>query len=195
MNILRILAVLVAALQLPGCATSLGMSPQYNSETKVLEVNGLTFDNVIHYKEEKDRIVGSPIMRNIEFFEIEDSTCPTIQVVRQKLVNDAYFISSMKDWLMLEHNDACLTREFHNVNSLRCQDSSMSSPNFYMSSSISTNRGYSGLTVYVFNSNDCLKKFESHYLKISDTKGVGSYNSNKLSAQEKDNLSKLVDDN
>ncbi len=195
MKILRILAVLVAALQLPGCATSLGSSPQYNSETKVLVVNGLTFDNVIHYNQKKDSVVGSPTMRNIEFFKIEDNACPAIRVERYKLVNDAYFVYSAKDLLMLEHNDACLTRRFNNVNSLRCQDSSMSSPNFYMSSSISTNRGYSGLTIYFFNSNDCLKKFESHYLKISDTKGVGSYNSNKLSAQEKDNLNKLVDDN
>ncbi len=196
MIVLRILVLLVAALQLSGCASSRSMDPKYNSETKVLEVDGLTFDNVIHHSNEESRKPGSPVViLNIDSFTIEDSACPVIQVMRHKLINDAYFPYSMKKWLMSEHNDACLTRKFDNVDSLRCQDSSMSSPRFYLSSGTRTNRGYASLTTYILDSNDCLKKFESHYSKISQAQDVGSYDSNKLSAQYKDSLNKLVEDN
>jgi hypothetical protein len=196
MKILRILVVLVMALQLLGCAKSLSMDPQYNSETKVLTVSGLTFNNVTYYNKKENRIAGSPtVIEDIEFFKIEDNVCPTFRVVRQKLGNEGYFLYSIKEQLMMRHNDACLTRRINNVNSLRCQDDSMSNPNFYLSSSTKTNRGYGRRTIYVFTTNDCLKKFESHYLKLSNTKSVGSYNSNKLSTQYQDSLNKLIDDN
>jgi len=189
MKILRILVVLVIFLQLLGCAKTLSMDPQYNPETKVLWISGLTFNNVTYYNKKENRIEGNPrVILDIETFKIEDSVCPTFRVVRQKLGNEGYFLYSMKEQLMMRHNDACLTRRINNVNSLRCQDDSMSNPKFYLSSSTKTNRGYGRRTIYYFTTDDCLKKFESHYLKLSNTKDVGSYNSNKLSTHYEEPL-------
>jgi len=196
MKFLYTVFVFVMASQLLACAKPLSIEPRYNSETKVLAVGGLIFNNVTYYNKKENRISGTPtVIEDIEYFKIDDSVCPEIQVVRTKVSSGGYFYYSMKEDLMRRYSDACLTRRINNVNSLRCQDDLISDPYLYLTSSTAAHSGIGSKTLYAFTSNNCLKKFESHYLEISNPKGVGSYNSNKLSEQHQDRLNKLIDDN
>lgn len=190
---LKLLTVLFVFSQLLACAQPHNLTPLYNQESKTLSIDSLSLHPVSYVKEKEGRFGGLYGARtDITLFKFDNEVCNSLQVEQVNPDPNVYLTYSAKDFIMIEHNDKCLTRKIDNIHSLRCMNKSDADADFYMTSSIQKNIGYGRQITYYFVNNECLKKFEEHFTNKAEASKSGLYETNQLDLRSEVFLKNLL---
>lgn len=119
--------VTICGLAFSGCAHTYNLKPAYNKETKTVQIDNLTLDNVSYYKKKEtkmnDRSLNN-IKRYREAFKLKDNKeCQKLSVKVHQAYNSWYFHDSMLEDVMKSYNDNCEIEKIANLNFVICKKS------------------------------------------------------------------------
>ena len=190
---MKLIITIFIVSQLVACSKVHDLTPIYDKNAKTLKVDNLSINPISYYNQEKGYfgdIYGGE--KFIKYFKINDETCRHLKILQYVPDPNVYFEDTASDEIMIDNNYSCLTKKIGNIQSLRCMNKAGGEIDFYLASSEYISEGYGRQTIYIFPNNECLKKFESHFVGKTQPKNIGNYKSNKLEASQEIFLKSLV---